>query len=94
MSQVGALLQFILVIPATNATSGDHSFTALRHLKYDISKSTDLCTTMLQECLNYYDVASHSQEDNIQNDSDAVITAMWVFYYRNVICIAGSVGGN
>ena len=34
MSQVGALLQFILVIPVTNATSRDHS------VRYDISKAT------------------------------------------------------
>ncbi len=40
------LLQFILVIPATNATS-ERLFTVLRHLK------SELCTTTLQERLNY-----------------------------------------
>ena len=44
MSEVVALLQFILVIPATNATS-ERSFSALRCLK------SYLRTTMLQERL-------------------------------------------
>ncbi len=41
-----SLLQFILVIPATNATS-ERLFTVLRHLK------SYLRTTTLQERLNY-----------------------------------------
>ena len=46
MSQVVALLQFILVIPSTNATSA-RSFCALQHLK------SYLRTMTLQERLNY-----------------------------------------
>ena len=46
MWQVVELLQFIIVNPATNATS-ERSFSALRHLK------SYLCTTMLQEHMNY-----------------------------------------
>ena len=46
MLQVVALLQFINVIPATNATS-ERSFSALRHLK------SYLRTMMLQQLLNY-----------------------------------------
>ena len=56
-----ALLQFILVILATNATS-ERLFTVLRHLK------SYLRTTTLQERLNYIDplyaVAARSQRMN------------------------------
>ena len=46
MSQVCRLLQLILVMPATNATS-ERSFSALRRV------NNYLRTTMLQERLNY-----------------------------------------
>ena len=46
MSEVGALFQIIIDIPARNAKS-EWSFSVLRHLK------SYLRTTMLQERLNY-----------------------------------------
>ena len=57
--QVVALLQFILIIPATNATL-ERSLSALRLLK------SYLRTTTLRELLNYplSDVAGRSQEEN------------------------------
>lgn len=46
LSQVGRLLQLVLVMPATNASS-ERSFSASRRIK------TYLRTTMQQERLNY-----------------------------------------
>lgn len=46
MDQVAKIMQFILIMPATNATS-EYSFSALRHVKMYLR------STMKQERLNY-----------------------------------------
>ena len=67
MSQVVALLQFILIIPATNATS-ERSFSALRLLK------SYLRTTTLQERLNYLMLLDVHKKRTDVLDMQAMVT--------------------
>ena len=64
-----ALLQFILVIPATNATP-ERLFTVLRHLK------SYLRTTTLQERLNYLMLLHVHKEWTDALDMQAVLTEL------------------
>ena len=65
--QVVALLQFIIVILATNATS-ERSFSAQRFLK------SYLRTTMLQECLNYLMLLDVHKKRTYVLDMQAMVT--------------------
>ena len=65
--QVVAFLQFILIIPATNATS-KISFSALRLLK------GYLRTTTLQDCLNYLMLLGVHKKRTDALDMQAVVT--------------------
>ena len=67
MSQVVALLQFILIIPATNATS-ERSFSALQHLKCYLG------TTKQQERLNYLMLLDVHKKRTDALDMQALLT--------------------
>ena len=67
MWQVVELLQFIIVNPATNATS-ERSSRALRHLRSYLS------TTMLQESMNYLMLRYVHEESTDDLDRKAVLT--------------------
>ena len=127
MSQVVAVLQFIPIIPATNAgPTSERSFSALRHLKSYLRSTTQqerlnylmlldvhkkrtdaldmqaVLTEFIGESEHRIDVASSQRILFEQNDSDAIWCIIIYncyysdlgFLYRNVIWIAGSVGGN